>query len=80
MRTIRVTDANRQFFSVLKQVTKGEEFLIVSRGKPVANITPVKESGKERAAARNILFKRLRKQVPAGPRSWTRDELYERKT
>lgn len=78
MRTIRATDANRQFSSVLKQVTQGEEVLIVSRGKPVATISPVKVSGKARLAARNLLLKRLRGQKPSGSRNWTRNELYDR--
>jgi len=59
MRTVRATEANRQFSSVLKQVTQGEEFLIVSRGKPVATLSPVKMSGKTRLAARDLLLKRL---------------------
>ena len=79
MRTVRATDANRQFSSVLKRVTQGEEFLIVSRGKPVATISPVKISGKARLAARDVLLKRLRGQKPSGVRNWIRDELYERR-
>lgn len=78
MRTVRATDANRQFSSVLKKVSQGEEFLIVSRGKPVATIAPARVSEKARLASLNILMKRLRVQKAVGARNWTREELYNR--
>lgn len=78
MQTIRAVDANRQFSSVLKQVSQGEEFLVVSRGKPVATISPVRKADNAHVAARELLLERLRHQEPAGVRNWTRDELYER--
>lgn len=78
MQTVRVVDANRHFSSVLKQVAQGEEFLVISRGKPVATISPVRKPDNAHAAARTMLFERLRSQEPTGARNWTRDELYER--
>jgi prevent-host-death family protein len=78
MQTVRAVDANRQFSSVLKQVSQGEEFLVVSRGKPVATISPVRKADNAHVAARGMLLERLRNQEPIGVRSWTRDELYER--
>lgn len=78
MKTVRATDANRQFSSVLKKVSHGEEFLILSRGKPVATISPVKTPDATRAAARDLLLKRLGNQKARGVRKWTRDELYEK--
>ena len=77
MQTLRATDANRQLSSVLRQVAQGEEFLVVSRGKPVATILPVKKTDTSHRAARNLLLKRLSTQEVTGTRSWTRDELYE---
>lgn len=77
MQTLRATDANRQLSSVLRQVAQGEEFLVVSRGKPVATILPVKKTDTSHRAARNLLLKRLSTQEVTGSRSWTRDELYE---
>jgi antitoxin (DNA-binding transcriptional repressor) of toxin-antitoxin stability system len=44
MRTMRAADVNHQFFYVLKQVSMGEEFLIISRRKPVATISPVRKT------------------------------------
>lgn len=77
MQTVRAVDANRQFSSVLKQVSQGEEFLVVSRGKPVATILPFKKADNIHIAARDLLLERLRNQEPTGVRTWTRDELYE---
>jgi prevent-host-death family protein len=76
MQTIRAVDANRHFYNVLKQVSQGEEFLVISRGKPVATILPVKKADSSRHASRELLFKRLTSQEVIGTRSWTRDELY----
>ncbi len=45
MQTVRAVDANRQFSGVLKQVSQGEEFLVISRGKPAAFPVPQKWSG-----------------------------------
>lgn len=78
MRTIRVGEANRQFYRVLKQVSAGEEFLLVSRGKAVATISPVKKADTSQLVARHLLFERLRSQATSGIRTWTRNELYER--
>lgn len=78
MQTVRAVDANRHFSNILKQVSQGEEFLVISRGKPVATIAPVRSSDKAHVAARSMLLERLASQEPTGVRNWTRDELYER--
>lgn len=78
MQTVRAVDANRHFSNVLKQVSQGEEFLVVSRGKPVATISPVRKADNAHLSARELLLERLRSQESTGDRNWTRDELYER--
>ena len=78
MQTVRAVDANRQFSNILKQVAQGEEFLVISRGKPVATIAPVRKADSSHLAARGLLLDRLASQEPTGVRTWTRDELYER--
>ena len=78
MQTVGATDANRHFSNVLKQVSQGKEFLIVSRGKPVATIAPVRSTDCSRHSARGLLLQRLHGQKPAGVLIWSRDELYER--
>ncbi len=78
MQTVRATDANRHFSNVLNQVSQGEEFLVISRGKAVATIHPVKKTDSSHLASRELLFRRLSSQEVTGTRtrSWTRDELY----
>ena len=44
MRTVTAADANRQFSSVLREVSQGETFTVVSRGRPVATISPTTPS------------------------------------
>lgn len=78
MQTVRAVDANRHFSNVLKQVSQGEEFLVISRGRPVATIAPVRKHDSSHLAARDLLLERLAGQEPTGVRTWTRDELYER--
>ena len=75
-RSVTAADANRQFSRLLQEVKKGRSFVVTSHGEPVARLSPAKEP-EERAAARKLLFARLRRQ--RGPRNisrWTRDELY----
>ena len=80
MQTLAATDANRHFSMVLKQVSQGEEFLVVSRGKPVATIAPVKKGDGSRRVARELLLQRLGSQQPETVAvTWSRDELYERR-
>lgn len=78
MQTVGAADANRHFSNVLKQVSQGKEFLVVSRGKPVATIAPVKKADSSRHAARGLLLQRLNAQEPTVTSPWSRDELYER--
>jgi prevent-host-death family protein len=75
MRTITASDANRNFSSLLREVSSGESVLIVSRGRPVATISPV-EAETNRPAAQKALLSRLDTQPVTGTRDWTRDELY----
>ena len=78
MQTVRAVDANLHFSNVLKQVSQGEEFLVISRGKPVATILPVRKADNAHVEARSLLLVRLKNQEPTGIHNWTRDELYER--
>lgn len=77
MKTITAGDANRHFSSLLREVTTGEVITVLSRGKPVATIAPVRSDSLERETAKINLLSRLRQQTPSGARDWTRDELYE---
>jgi len=75
MRTITASDANRNFSGLLRDVTSGESILIVSRGTPVAKISPVDAKAGVLAAKESLLC-RLSGQKAAGQRNWTRNELY----
>ena len=77
MKTISAADANRHFSRVLREVSQGEHITVVSRGRPVATIAPVRGNGGERRSAKRLLLERLRQQPVVGARCWTRDELYE---
>lgn len=77
MKTISASDANRHFSHLLRDVVAGEEVTVVSRGKPVATISPAQTKRTERESARLDLLERLQRQSASGSRNWTRDELYE---
>ena len=76
MKTITAANANRGFSSLLREVRKGEEITILSRGTPVAKITSVSSKELQRNAMKNLLLSRLKAQGVTGSRNWTRDELY----
>ena len=81
MHTISAAEANRHFSSLLRKVSQGETVTVLSHGRPVATISPAADAGEfghDRAKARARLLARLNQEPPAGERSWTRDELYDR--
>jgi prevent-host-death family protein len=78
MKTITAAEANRGFSHLLREVKNGQEYTILSRGKPVAKITSLRVENARRAEMKNTLLNRLRSQESTGNRSWTRDELYDR--
>jgi len=77
MKTITAANANRGFSNLLREVSKGEEIMILSRGTPVAKITSVNSAALQKNAMKNLLLSRLKAQEVTGSRNWTRDELYD---
>jgi len=77
MKTITASNANRGFSNLLREIGKGEEIMILSRGKPVAKITSVNSEVLQKKAMKNLLLYRLKAQDVTGSRNWTRDELYK---
>lgn len=77
MKSISSADANRHFSAVLRDVSAGEEVVVVSRGKPVAKIISVQAGDQTRLSAKTALLKRLRAQPATGVRNWKRSDLYE---
>lgn len=80
-RAISASDANRQFSGILRDVKRGDSFVVVSRGTPVARIVPVEHDDAKRLAAREALrehWRQLDKEPMVLVEPWTRDELYDR--
>ena len=77
MKTITAADANRKFSGLLREVRKGEEITILSRGKPVAKITSVSSRALQKNTMKNLLLSRLKVEKVTGIRNWRRDELYD---
>jgi len=77
MKNISAAEANRHFSSLLRDVATGEIITVLSRGKPVATISPVRDDDDQREAAKVNLLVRLRQNKSSGARNWTRNELYQ---
>ncbi|MSQ69441.1 MAG: type II toxin-antitoxin system prevent-host-death family antitoxin [Gammaproteobacteria bacterium] len=78
MKLISAAEANRHFSSLLREVSRGAQITVTSRGKPVATITAADRVERpERAAAKRVLLSRLHATPAAGARNGFRDELYE---
>ena len=77
MKSISSADANRHFSAVLRDVSAGEQVVVVSRGKPVAKIIGIHVGDQTRLSAKAAFLKRLRSQPASGARNWTRNDLYE---
>jgi len=77
MKTITAANANRGFSNLLREIRKGEEIMVLSRGKPVAKITSVNSEALQKRSMKNLLLSRLKAQGVTGSRNWTRAELYD---
>ena len=74
---ISAAEASRRF-SQLREVREGHSFIVTSRGKPVAKITPhTKDTASGRA--REAFFRHLESQPVRNIGRWTRNDLYEGK-
>ena len=62
MRTVSLMTANQEFSKLVREVERGEGFLITRRGRPVAKLVPHsadKNSNSEWAAAHRRMMMRL---------------------
>jgi len=78
MKRVTATEANRHFSEILKKASEGEEIQIESRGKLIAELTPVRKADKSQLSARQCLFERLRKSETVVVGDWSREDLYDR--
>ena len=74
-KTITVSEAARKFFELLRAVKEGQTYILTSRGRPVARITPI-ESNRP-SDAKVALLAHLKSLPAQGIGRWTRDELYD---
>jgi antitoxin (DNA-binding transcriptional repressor) of toxin-antitoxin stability system len=77
MKTISAGEANRHFSALLRDVSQGEQVVILSRGKSVATMRAV-SAVQGHLVARRALLQRLQKQLPQNLPHWSREELYAR--
>ncbi len=74
-RAISASEANQHFSELLRDVSEGESFTVMSRGRPVARVLPI-DRGQEARLVHNLLA--FVADLPvrhAG--AWSRDDLYE---
>ena len=77
-KAVSAAEANRRFSQLLREVREGHSFIVTSRGKPVAKITPhTKDTASGRA--REAFLRHLESQPVRNIGRWTRNELYEGK-
>ena len=78
MKSISAAEANRHFSALLREVSRGAQITVTSRGKPVATISAADQvERRQRMAAKRALLSRLRAIPAVGARNWSRVELYE---
>lgn len=81
MRTVSLTTANQEFSRLVKDVERGESFLITRRGRPVAKLVGhvgEKLSDPEWASAYRRMIARLEDGARLGGLRVNRAELYDR--
>ncbi|RYY17881.1 MAG: type II toxin-antitoxin system prevent-host-death family antitoxin [Alphaproteobacteria bacterium] len=74
-RVISASEANQRFSELLRDVTDGESFTVMSRGRPVARVLPVDRVHDRQAVEALLDFVSGLPIRHAG--SWSRDDLYE---
>jgi prevent-host-death family protein len=73
-RAITASEANQHFSEMLRAVAQGESFIVMSRGRPVARVTPVDAA--DQAHALRELIDYLASQPRRRLGDWRRDDLY----
>jgi prevent-host-death family protein len=73
-RAITASDANQRFSEMLRDVLKGESYVVMSRGRPVARIVPIDRDRQLRSVASLLEFVEKLPRRHAG--AWNRDDIY----
>jgi prevent-host-death family protein len=74
-KAISASEASQRFSELLCNVSKGDSFVVMSRGCPVALITPVDRVSKQGAVQRLLGFVSALPVRHSG--AWSRNELYK---
>jgi prevent-host-death family protein len=75
-RAISASDANQRFSEMLREVQAGESFIVTSRGRPVAKVSPIGDvEGQDSAIDALLDFVADLPRRHAG--AWRREDLYE---
>ena len=73
-RAISASEANQHFSEMLRDVQRGEAFVVTSRGRPVARVSPIETAPK--SAAVEGLLEFLGQLPRRGAGDWRRSDLY----
>lgn len=73
-RAISASEANQRFSQMLRDVRQGQAFVVMSRGRPVARMTPVDDTAGAPAIENLLGFLETLPIRQGG--DWTRDDLY----
>ena len=76
-RLITATEANQRFSEMLREVADGESYTVTSRGRPVARVTPVRDSDVEIRRRQADLLDYLKSRKPFQVKPWKREDLYD---
>ena len=74
-RLITASEANQRFSEMLRDVASGDSFTVTSRGRPVARVTSVDDTGSKEAFERMMASLKARPLMQIKP--WKREDLYE---
>lgn len=75
-RAITASDANQRFSEMLRAVQSGDSFVVTSRGRPVAKVTPVDDLS-EQARKGEALLEYMKSRPRRRLEGWRREDLYE---
>jgi antitoxin (DNA-binding transcriptional repressor) of toxin-antitoxin stability system len=75
MITMTETQANSDFTKIMKEIVSGNTVTILSKGRPIANITPIPQKPDKKLALKK-LYDHMSTIESTGIKKWTREELY----
>ena len=74
-RAITASEANQRFSEMLREVAEGDSFTVLSRGRPVARVTPIDREDEKRRIDNLLEYVRKLPLRCVGP--WNRESLYD---